>query len=199
MNPAERADLLEVARGRVADFRRLQDAGLLRQARRFLPLRPLPPDHDVPPDHRGGVVRDLHHPADRLFDVYAHIPFCKQRCIFCHYPVKYGDQVAEKDRYLAALEKEMDLYMRRWARAGSRPARSWSAAARRPISRRRQLKRFLEYFTRAARHEPVPAVQLRRRSDDADRAGRAGAAADHAGLRRGPADDRRAVAGRRRS
>jgi len=52
-------------------------------------------------------------PQDRKFDVYAHIPFCKQRCVFCHYPVMLGKKQAEMDQYLAAMEKEMDLYMRR--------------------------------------------------------------------------------------
>src|SRR5207302_1156019 len=52
-------------------------------------------------------------PEDGLIDVYAHIPFCKQRCVFCHYPVKLGERDREKDQYLAAFEKEMDIYMRR--------------------------------------------------------------------------------------
>ena len=52
-------------------------------------------------------------PPDGLIDIYAHIPFCKQRCVFCHYPVKLGQRLSEKDQYLAAFEKEQDLYMKR--------------------------------------------------------------------------------------
>jgi oxygen-independent coproporphyrinogen-3 oxidase len=52
-------------------------------------------------------------PADGMIDIYAHIPFCKQRCVFCHYPVKLGERLSEKDQYLAAFDKEMDIYMRR--------------------------------------------------------------------------------------
>ncbi len=51
-------------------------------------------------------------PADGRLDVYAHIPFCRQRCTFCHYPLKLGaNQAEEKDRYLAALATELDIYM----------------------------------------------------------------------------------------
>src|SRR5260370_41126994 len=52
-------------------------------------------------------------PADGKLDVYAHIPFCKQRCIFCHYPGMLGKKEAEMEQYLGAMEKEMDIYMRR--------------------------------------------------------------------------------------
>ena len=50
--------------------------------------------------------------AHKYRRLYVHIPFCLHRCSFCHYPVKLGELTAEKDRYLTALEKEMDIYMR---------------------------------------------------------------------------------------
>jgi oxygen-independent coproporphyrinogen-3 oxidase len=51
-------------------------------------------------------------PDDGRLDVYAHIPFCRQRCMFCHYPLKLGQaQSTEKDRYLDALEREFDIYL----------------------------------------------------------------------------------------
>ena len=35
----------------------------------------------------------------------------RKRCIFCHYPSLYNSCDSEKDKYLDALEKEMDIYL----------------------------------------------------------------------------------------
>jgi oxygen-independent coproporphyrinogen-3 oxidase len=87
-------------------------------------------------------------PPDGKLDVYAHIPFCKQRCIFCHYPVMLGKKQAEMDQYLVALEKEMDIYM---ARLGidKIKVRSILVGGGTPsYLSPEQLKHFLKFFTK---------------------------------------------------
>jgi len=62
-------------------------------------------------------------------------------------PVKLGEQYEEKERYLAAFEKEMDIYLRVLGLEKFRHAPYWSAAA--PVFLTpEQLKRYLEYFCR---------------------------------------------------
>jgi oxygen-independent coproporphyrinogen-3 oxidase len=86
-------------------------------------------------------------PEDGMLDIYAHIPFCKQRCVFCHYPVKLGERLSEKDTYLAAFEKEMDLYMRRLGVEKLR-ARSVLVGGGTPtFLTLEQITRFLKSFT----------------------------------------------------
>src|SRR5208337_174530 len=80
----------------------------------FFPSVHYPPITMYSPITEEALFRTYTVPDDGLFDIYAHIPFCQQRCLFCHYPVKLGKgREAEKDTYLAAMEKEMDIYMRR--------------------------------------------------------------------------------------
>ncbi len=87
-------------------------------------------------------------PDDGLFDIYAHIPFCKQRCAYCHYPVKFGDQASEKDKYLDALEKEMDIYMGVLG-VDRIQTRSILVGGGTPTYlTAQQLKHFLDYFTK---------------------------------------------------
>lgn len=44
---------------------------------------------------------------------YAHIPFCRTRCTFCHWVVKTGADDDEVMRYLDHLEREMELHKAR--------------------------------------------------------------------------------------
>jgi oxygen-independent coproporphyrinogen III oxidase len=104
---------LERARERVEDLHTLQAQGLICKSGDFFPSVHYPPITMYQPMTEEEMFATYTMPADGLLDVYAHIPFCRSRCTFCHYPVKLGERSAEKDRYLAALSKEMDLYMRR--------------------------------------------------------------------------------------
>src|SRR5258707_13689241 len=93
------------------------------------------------------LFRDYKLPPDGKLDVYAHIPFCKQRCIFCHYPVMLGKKQAEMDQYLVALDQEMDIYM---ARLGIDKIKARSILVGGGIPSYlspEQLKHFLKIFT----------------------------------------------------
>lgn len=109
------ADILTPnTRQRLEDHRRFQELGLINKTGDFYPggvhYPPITMYQNITEEE---LFRTYKVPQDGLIDVYAHIPFCKQRCVFCHYPVKLGERLSEKDQYLAAFEKEMDIYMRR--------------------------------------------------------------------------------------
>lgn len=147
MDSVGKTKLIEAARCRVADFRRLQEAGLIARHGDFFPSVHYPPITMYPPIREERLFDGYANPADLLFDVYAHIPFCPGRCLFCHYPVMSGDRTGEKERYLAALEKEMDLALARLGQ-GRIGARSILVGGGTPtFLSPDQLRRFLDFFT----------------------------------------------------
>jgi oxygen-independent coproporphyrinogen III oxidase len=102
---------------RVRDFERFRELGLIAKSGDFFPSVHYPPITMYPEAEEEELLGDYVLPPDGLFDVYLHLPFCEQRCLFCHYPVKFGqfgDKThPETERYLAALEREMDLFRHR--------------------------------------------------------------------------------------
>lgn len=113
MTVAAKKDRMAKAKARIEDFKRLQEAGLICQDGDFFPSVHYPPITMYPSITEEELFKGYTNPEDGLFDIYAHIPFCLSRCLFCHYPVQLGERSAEKDQYLDALEKEMDIYMNR--------------------------------------------------------------------------------------
>ncbi len=87
-------------------------------------------------------------PQNGLLDIYVHIPFCSNRCLFCHYPSLYKASDAKKDEYLTALEKEMDIYMN-VLNINKIRARSILVGGGTPTDLTiPQLKRFLDFFSK---------------------------------------------------
>lgn len=138
----------ERAKARVNDYKRLQAAGLICKHGDFFPSVHYPPITMYPPLTEEELFATYIPPQDKLFDIYAHIPFCLRHCTFCHYPVLHGDSnIEEKDRYLQALEKEMDLYLNRLGIEKIK-ARSILVGGGTPTFLTiEQLQRFLEFFT----------------------------------------------------
>lgn len=104
---------VQSAEARLDDLRRMQALGLVHRDGEFYPSVHYPPITMYPPISEDELWAGYTLPDDGLLDIYAHLPFCQQRCLFCHYPGKLGDQHQEKEAYLAAFEREMDLYLRR--------------------------------------------------------------------------------------
>lgn len=135
------------AHERLDQFHRFQDLGLIVKGGDFYPSVHYPPITMYPPIDEEQMFASYAIPEDGLFDVYAHIPFCKQRCLFCHYPVMLGNhRQVEMDQYLGVLEKEMDLYMRRLG-IDRIKARSILIGGGTPsLLDGAQLRRFLDFF-----------------------------------------------------
>ncbi|MDJ0845822.1 coproporphyrinogen-III oxidase family protein [Crocosphaera sp.] len=142
----DRQALIKKSLQRVQDLHHLQKAGLICKSGDFFPSVHYPPITMYDSISEEELFADYTTPADGLLDVYAHIPFCEKKCVFCHYPVKLGEQSAEKDLYLDALEKEMDLYLRRLGLERIK-ARSILVGGGTPtFLSLGQLRRFLEFF-----------------------------------------------------
>jgi oxygen-independent coproporphyrinogen-3 oxidase len=105
-------ELIAGAYSRIDDLERLRKLGVICREGDFFPSVHYPPITMYPPTTDDELLAGYTMPEDGRLDIYAHIPFCRQRCTFCHYPVKLGTrQAEEKDRYLAAFAREMDIYM----------------------------------------------------------------------------------------
>jgi oxygen-independent coproporphyrinogen-3 oxidase len=142
-----RREIIKAAEERVEDFRKFQKEGLICLDGDFFPSVHYPPITMYPPISEETLFNGYENPPDGLFDLYAHLPFCIQHCTFCHYPVKIGELTEEKDRYLDALEKEMDIYMDRLG-LDKIKARSILIGGGTPTYLSpAQLERFLKFFT----------------------------------------------------
>jgi oxygen-independent coproporphyrinogen-3 oxidase len=142
------AELIDKAEKMVRelDIPLLKNEGLLALNNQFFPSVHYPPITMYPDITEENLFRGYRVPPDKLFDMYLHIPFCIRYCAFCHYPVKIGEMPGEKDRYLDALEKEMDIYL---ARLGLEKfkARSVLVGGGTPTYLSPgQLRRFLDFF-----------------------------------------------------
>lgn len=91
-----------------------QKLGLVCDDGDFVPSVHYPPITEYPDNDADTSLRGFEYPADGYMDVYVHIPFCMQHCIFCHYPGKVGECKEEKEKYISYLIKEIDLYLQRF-------------------------------------------------------------------------------------
>jgi oxygen-independent coproporphyrinogen-3 oxidase len=139
--------IVKKAGRRLIDFRRLQAAGMIPLDGKFYPAGVhYPPITDYPPITEQEIFETYTLPPDRMFDIYVHIPFCRQRCVFCHYPSLYSASDELKNQYLDALEKEMDIVMRRLG-VEKIKARSILVGGGTPTDLSpKQLERFLNFF-----------------------------------------------------
>lgn len=144
----QREVLLDRARDRLGDLDRLRKLGIVAKHADFSPSGVhYPPITRYEPITEEKMFEGYTLPPDGKLDVYAHIPFCRQRCTFCHYPLKLGPKLQEeKDRYLAAIEKEMDLYLRRLNVDRINPRSVLVGGGTPTFLTPAQLRRFLESF-----------------------------------------------------
>lgn len=87
-----------------------QSLGLICENGDFVPSVHYPPITQYPDCDVEEYLKDYEYPADGYMDVYVHIPFCLQHCIFCHYPGMVGECKEEKKKYIRYLIREIDLY-----------------------------------------------------------------------------------------
>ena len=141
-----KSELIKKAQGRVNDFKKLQKAGFICLDGDFFPSVHYPPITMYPSINEDKLFEGYSNPPDNRFDIYVHIPFCIQQCVFCHYPVKIGDSSEEKDYYLDMLKQEMDIYMRRLGLETIKVRSILAGGGTPTYLSPKQLKRFLDYF-----------------------------------------------------
>lgn len=98
-------------------FRKVQEyqsLGLVCDDGDFVPSVHYPPITQYPDSDDRESLKDFVYPEDGFMDIYVHVPFCIQRCIFCHYPGMVGERKAEKEKYVRYLIREIDLYLKRF-------------------------------------------------------------------------------------
>jgi oxygen-independent coproporphyrinogen-3 oxidase len=133
---------------RLLDHKRFKAAGLICLDGQFFPSVHYPPITMYPSITEDELFSGYANPSSGTFSIYVHIPFCIRFCNFCHYPNRIGATSQEKDRYLSALDREMDIYMNRLG-IRSIKARSVLIGGGTPtFLSPEQLKRFLGYFTK---------------------------------------------------
>ncbi len=116
-------ELLELAEERVQDMHLLQRQGLVPLDGDYFPSVHYPPITMYDELDEADFLEDYNNPYGDKFSVYVHIPFCENRCEFCHYPVGVGASDLRKEHYVEMLEREMDNWL---ARMGLRRFRARS-------------------------------------------------------------------------
>ena len=139
--------LIKDAEAIIKDIGELQETGLIPLDGQFYPVVHYPGITMYPPISEEELFKGYSGPADNLFTVYAHIPFCIKYCSFCHYPVKIGDLFEEKNYYLDILQKEMGIYLNRLGLRAIRTRSILVGGGTPTYLAPDQLKRFLQFFT----------------------------------------------------
>ena len=103
--------IIDNSKYRLEEFKELQNVGMIPIKGEFYPAGVhYPPITMYPNTDQDDFFKDYRPLQSGVYDIYVHIPFCKKKCWFCHYPSKYSANDSCKEEYLDALEKEMVLY-----------------------------------------------------------------------------------------
>lgn len=114
MDNKRKAALLAHAEEVFSEISRLQKLGLICDDGDFVPSVHYPPITEYPNRTDDECLGDYTFPEDGMMDIYVHIPFCIQHCVFCHYPGMAGSCDGEKEKYIEYLIREMDIYLSRF-------------------------------------------------------------------------------------
>lgn len=142
-------DLYQLSDARWHEFQYFQELGLIPTHGDFSPAGVhYPPITNYQSLTQEEAYNGFEEREPGKFDVYVHIPFCERRCLFCHYPSHYGSRPEEKDRYLTALEMEMQNWLR-FRELNTIKARTILMGGGTPTDLTpTQLNRFLNFFTK---------------------------------------------------
>ncbi|MDD4956417.1 MAG: coproporphyrinogen-III oxidase family protein [Candidatus Omnitrophica bacterium] len=93
------------------DLNALQGAGMIASGDMFAPSIHYPPIETYPEITPEGYFSGYRPEGDGKVVVYAHIPFCRKKCVFCHFAVCVNCPEEEKKTYIRSMLREMDMYM----------------------------------------------------------------------------------------
>lgn len=104
--------MIDDARNRIKllDADELRAAGLIPGGGLYYPTIYYPPIPMHGPSDEAAILGGLRYDASRPAAVYVHIPFCRSRCLYCHWMVNVDSTEREIDDYLDALALEMELW-----------------------------------------------------------------------------------------
>ena len=106
-------DIVKLTDKCIEDFRQMRKEGLIPLSDDFFPGGTHYPLITQYPETTVEKIYEKYTlPEDKKLDLYVHLPFCQQKCIFCHYPAMYKASDVVKDRYIDALEKEFEIVKR---------------------------------------------------------------------------------------
>lgn len=114
MQQPRKNELIQHAQEQFQKVERLQALGLVCSDGDFVPSVHYPPITEYPDCDVEEYLAGYEYPADGFMDLYVHVPFCIQHCLYCHYPGMVGECREEKEKYIGYLFREMDMYLNRF-------------------------------------------------------------------------------------
>ncbi len=143
----DRAQALSDAEERVGELRRFKKMGLAPLAGDFFVTVAYPPVSAYPRLSDDEFLQGFTPSPDGAYSVYVHVPFCDRHCVFCHVPVSVQPAPEEAERYLAALDQEMGIFLRRLGRDKLKARAILLGGGTPTYLEPRQLDRLLGFFT----------------------------------------------------
>lgn len=109
------------SRLRLLDVTELQSSGLIPMGGLYYPTIYYPPIPMYGGSDEAAILDGLTYDESRPASVYVHIPFCRSRCLYCHWMVNVGSTEREVDEYLGSLAREMELWKEKFGIRRIRP------------------------------------------------------------------------------
>jgi oxygen-independent coproporphyrinogen-3 oxidase len=106
---------------RLLNVPELQGAGLIPRGGLYYPTIYYPPIPMYGGSDQAAILDGLKYDGSRPSSVYIHIPFCRSRCLYCHWMVNVGSTEREVDDYLGSLAREMALWKEKFGVRKVRP------------------------------------------------------------------------------
>jgi oxygen-independent coproporphyrinogen-3 oxidase len=106
---------------RLLDAAELQAAGLIPAGGLYYPTIYYPPIPMYGRSDEASILDGLAYDDSRPSSVYVHIPFCRSRCLYCHWMVDVGRTEGEIDDYLGAMAREIGLWKDKFGAGKIRP------------------------------------------------------------------------------
>lgn len=99
----------------------LRDNGLFPLDGEYFPAIFYPPIPMCPSGKEEELFKGVLDGVTRPLSFYVHIPFCPFKCVYCHWVVRTGDTADTMDRYLDAIDRELELYQAKLGAENLRP------------------------------------------------------------------------------
>ena len=91
MQQPRKNELIQHAQEQFRKVEQLQALGLVCCDGDFVPSVHYPPITEYPDCDVEKYLAGFEYPADGFMDLYVHVPFCIQHCLYCHYPGMVGE------------------------------------------------------------------------------------------------------------